>query len=213
MTTSNYVYHSDEWIYQGYALPAEESKVLEIISGSVSNTPRSAKLCCLRALAYNRLGFPEHAIQACNTAIAYDSRFSDAYLFLGDLLSQTDRPHEALYAYAKALRMSPNPDLFLKYGNLLIALGYFVKASELMPKLIKNSTWQELVLKARIHECNGEIKQAVDAYLEARQGYPDNPEVFRSFFEFSNRREKQLQQREQIPLLKRVFRWMLMLIE
>jgi tetratricopeptide (TPR) repeat protein len=164
-------------------------EAIKIMKESLAESPRSYGYCMLSSV-YINCAQNDNAISACNTAIALDPDYEEAYYLLGEALKDKSS-HESIKYYRKAVQLDPGYQLaWQSLGIALIekdvtieeGISALRKAIELSP----DDSWSQIYLANALWR-NGNIEEADMWYQSAISINPDSSEFRKWYDEFLGR--------------------------
>jgi tetratricopeptide (TPR) repeat protein len=148
--------------------PAEAIRQFELISAGERDYATYQNL----GLAYAKLGDPDKAHAAFETAIRLAPENPEPYMELGKLYVGSHQPDQALFLLSQANRMAPQrTDIAFALGELLIQMERFDEAGNLLTGEIKQHPSSAALLEAQgdLFERQHLNEQAFGAYSKSLQ--------------------------------------------
>ena len=113
-------------------------QAIDVLDGVISQG-NLALAHYLLGVAYSQVGNPSRAQSEMEAAIAADSGMTDAYVGLGQMMLDEDKPKQALQYGQMALQKTPNSaQAFLITGTAYASMRMFVEAESALRQYAKN---------------------------------------------------------------------------
>ena len=155
---------------QAYASDGNPDRAIEEYKLTLMFDANTPLIYTRLAMEYLKKGLFSSAMEACNTALKLDSKFTDAHLILGGLYSASRQDELALVEYDQVLKKDPkNEEAAVYKSQILLESDHAEKARAFLIQFIKGNpdSTASLYYLGKVEEQLEHPKEAVLAYQKA----------------------------------------------
>jgi len=154
---------------------------IDLWEDAVQKAPLMVRPRVNLALAYNKKGREEAALEELQTALLIEPDFADAWVELGNIQHQREALDAAEEAYRKALEYSPSLEgVYYNLGNISLQRGKPAEAIAYYQETLRRNPDFSMAYNnlGQAYEAEGRLEEALQQYREALEANPDSPQAW-----------------------------------